>query len=999
MRAILGVAVMLQLAHAQTPTLNVITFGGNEQDTVAGLAIDQEGNYLIAGTTASLDLPASGLQQRPGGAYLYRFQGSAATALYPPGNRAVSAIAADSTRAGRVFAAFDRAVWESRDSGDTWQRLEADWPADADCRQIVVSLRDARTLYVVCEGNRYPRFNPQYLFRSGDSGRSWTRIRIDGQELLNVVADPQNPLSLWAPGLIHSPQWSFLYGFHSVDGGATWSRVEANLTQFAFDPSREGVMYAAGHHGYYRRDDAGANWTKLSDPASPDMSVPVPFSASSISVLPSGEALFLYGNVLRRTRDRGASWQVFSLPEQFPCRDAYSGIDSPLSVDVRTGSIYLRMCGDPQAAIYRSDDAGASWVRISHLGLPQLTGGAVAAAISGQADYFAIARRSFDGFVAKLSPTGEVIWSTFLGGLHDDSITAMAADNGGNIYVIGTSSSDDFPVGIALARSDKPRMKSFVAKVSGDGHRLVYSTVYASDATARSIVTDNAGAAYITGNAGRSIPTTTGAYLGEAQGTAPNPFLLKIEPSGSRVAYGTFLAPGSYSVLSPLLGNAPQNLGIAANTVTADADGNAYVGGTYIWKVNPSGTGLVYSTRLDGATVNAVALDAAGNLYAGGSADTRTFYTTPGAFQISVLPTMCGFSLLGSGVEGCWANPAFVTKFNADASQILYSTLLGGDGGDSIRALAVTADGRAIAAGNTSSRAFPTRIPVYGPGLPLFGQNGFATALLADGSELAYSTYLSRGERINTVAVALDAFGEPVVAAHTIGPSGYGGSDIPRSDSDVLIYRFRYSEAGQFSARLDAIVNAASRTGTPIAAGQRVSLLGAGFTAGAKVWFGDTSVAPITIDDGEIIAVPPTVAASQLRISVELEDGRRSNEVLMPAGQPEVWLYSADGSGTGQVLALHEDGTLNSPANPARPGSVVTIPANGIDPGNHAGLGPLGGVVDGSVSFGAFPGLAGEVALIRATVDPRYRGPLRALPITGYRFPGRQPVTLAIAPL
>src|SRR5713226_3143071 len=59
-------------AIAQTPGINLMRFGGNDQESLAGFAIDHEGNYYIAGTTASLDLPVNALQKHPGGAFLYR---------------------------------------------------------------------------------------------------------------------------------------------------------------------------------------------------------------------------------------------------------------------------------------------------------------------------------------------------------------------------------------------------------------------------------------------------------------------------------------------------------------------------------------------------------------------------------------------------------------------------------------------------------------------------------------------------------------------------------------------------------------------------------------------------------------------------------------------------------------------------------------------------------------------------------------------------------------
>src|SRR5438128_2586774 len=69
---------------AATPSLQTIRFGGSDQDALAGMVMDGDGNYYLAGTTASLDLPANGFQPHPGGAPLYRLRGSRAEPLYPP---------------------------------------------------------------------------------------------------------------------------------------------------------------------------------------------------------------------------------------------------------------------------------------------------------------------------------------------------------------------------------------------------------------------------------------------------------------------------------------------------------------------------------------------------------------------------------------------------------------------------------------------------------------------------------------------------------------------------------------------------------------------------------------------------------------------------------------------------------------------------------------------------------------------------------------------------
>ena len=985
-------------AIAQTPAMSPLRFGGSGQESLAGFAIDRGGNYYLAGTTASLDLPATALQKHPGGAYLYRFRAGHADRLYPA-PAAVSAIASDPSHTGNLYAAFSRAVWRSPDGGDSWQRLDADWPTNTDCTSITAAPMAGRTVYVLCPAANSP-FAPQALFRSVDAGAAWTRAAIEQTiqghtfsnyaQFHNLTLDPFHPNSLWASGLIIG-EMSWFVTLHSTDGGDTWTQTDPTLVQFGFDNRRPGIAYALGFDGFYRTMDSGQTWTKLETPPQVFQSL----GSASFAILPSGDVLAAVGRWIERSRDGGRSWQSFPLPAPGqPCQGLYAEPSSALRADPVSGAVYLQLCGQPRAFIFRSDDAATTWQVVNTMGLPDLRGHAVVPA-GGGADYFAIVRKSSDVFVAKLNPSGDIIWSTFLGGVHDETATGLALDpNDNSVYVTGTTLSDDFPfTSPALAKTVlgvSGDLKSFLAKLSPDGAELEYSAVFGYDTMARALAADSSGDVYVAGNAGATLPTTPGAYRPALAGKGPNPFILKIDPSAARVVYGTYLAEASYSVLNSLGG--PAQAPIVANAIAIDEGGNAYVGGTYIWKLNPDGGGLAFSTQLDGGIVNAIAVGPPGNVYVGGAANTLTFPTTPGAFQTQLLPTICGIVWNGNiGNSGCWAAPAFVAKLGADANQLLYSTYLGGDGFDAAASLALAADGTVYAAGQTSSRSFPTRLPIQGPLGPLFGENGFVSALVPDGSDIAISTYVADGRPFHAVAVALDPAGNPVVAGYNVG----GARNEPGPESDVLIFRLDYSAARNVSPRLDSILNAASRTGTPLAAGQRVVLEGAGFHGDSQVCFDDACVPALAVSDAEILAVPPDSIASQgwIAVRVQSPDGTASNQVNMPAGTAKLALYSADNTGTGMVLALNEDGMLNSPANPARRGTTVMLPANGFDSSANIGF---GGIVRISVTTGKFPGIPGEIPLIRATIDPNLSAAIQSLTLMGSTFPGHMPVSLAV---
>jgi hypothetical protein len=158
----------------------------------------------------------------------------------------------------------------------------------------------------------------------------------------------------------------------------------------------------------------------------------------------------------------------------------------------------------------------------------------------------------------------------------------------------------------------------------------------------------------------------------------------------------------------------------SASRVAVDTTGNAYIGGTtasinfpttagsfqtalaglydsFITKLNLTGSSLVYSTYLGGSNDDigaAVALDAAGNIYAAGVTLSTDFPTTPAVFQ----GTFAG------------DQDVFVTKVNSTGSGLVYSSYLGGSGGEGPNDIAIDAfaSPNAYVVGFTSSTDFPT---------------------------------------------------------------------------------------------------------------------------------------------------------------------------------------------------------------------------------------------------------------------------------------------------
>jgi beta-propeller repeat-containing protein len=172
---------------------------------------------------------------------------------------------------------------------------------------------------------------------------------------------------------------------------------------------------------------------------------------------------------------------------------------------------------------------------------------------------------------------------------------------------------------------------------------------------------------------------------------------------------------------------------------------------------------LSYSTYLGGdaepgGQANAIAVDGAGNAYVTGSVGSSDFPTTAGAFQPACSQTSAG---------GC-PSSGFVAKLNPEGTALVYSTFLGGSTGQTFaQAIAVDASGSAYVTGSTSASDYPTTPGSYQPNVAphVFVSSAFVTKLNADGSGLAYSTYL--GDSGGGAAIAVDGSGSAYVAGST----------------------------------------------------------------------------------------------------------------------------------------------------------------------------------------------------------------------------------------
>ncbi|MBW2430390.1 MAG: SBBP repeat-containing protein, partial [Deltaproteobacteria bacterium] len=153
-----------------------------------------------------------------------------------------------------------------------------------------------------------------------------------------------------------------------------------------------------------------------------------------------------------------------------------------------------------------------------------------------------------DIFVTKFNAAGSgLVYSTFIGGGDDDRGNAIAVDTSGNAYIVGTTTSSNFPTVNAYDTSLGGTRDAIVAKLSSDGSTLLYSTYYGGSgndgASVAAMALDSSGNVYFTGQTGSGDLPLANAYDNGLTGPV-DVYVAKINtntPGASGLQYSSYL--------------------------------------------------------------------------------------------------------------------------------------------------------------------------------------------------------------------------------------------------------------------------------------------------------------------------------------------------------------------------------------------------------------------------------------------------------------------------
>ena len=545
--------------------------------------------------------------------------------------------------------------------------------------------------------------------------------------------------------------------FVSTDGAQTWQPSTKGLTgnlpmSLAADPSTSGTVYASivGPHAFFRSTDFGQTWTQI-----PLSSFGVPASPRAIAFGPNGTMVVGTDTDFFFSADGGNTWQLGSTQVVFnnqtlafsPSGTLYMINPAGVQQSTDNGQTFSVLFASPkftqQARItidpnnpatlyvedtnllYRSTDGGQTW---SQLPVPFFLPSQALFVSPADSRLFVGTAIQNTGFVTKWSADGsQVLYSTYFGGSGSDRPSAIAVDASGSAYITGNTYSPDFPTTSgAFQTKFSNAPETFVSKLSPDGSKLNFSTLI--------------------GN---------GSVFNSATSIA-------VDSLGEAVIAGT--TAGNYPVTNTAKPSVlSQGCGIGPPFV---ANGDAFV-----TKITANGSALVYSTLLGGSCATygyGLALDATGNAWLVGTTVSPDLQVTSDALQLK----------FGGGVFD-----GYLAHVNSSGS-VDYLSYIGGTGYDAINAIALDQSGNIFVTGESgglpqsaSAGAYQAQANAscryFNPGPGVFEPEGNALVLKLDPKAHAVQrlTYLGAPGCLAGATIAVDSSDEPWISGLTNQPT------------------------------------------------------------------------------------------------------------------------------------------------------------------------------------------------------------------------------------
>jgi len=375
----------------------------------------------------------------------------------------------------------------------------------------------------------------------------------------------------------------------------------------------------------------------------------------------------------------------------------------------------------------------------------------VAIALSGQAAVRTDAQ--------ELAATATLTYGTYVGGASDDWGQDVATDAQGNVIITGYTYSAQFP-GTTGTREDR---QVFVTKLNPSGSAVIFSKVFggSDDDEGRSVAVDAQGAIWVTGATESNNFPVSGPLAGSYSGGNYYTFVAKLSATGEILMAGYF-------------GDESSDLG---NGIALDPQGNMYIAAAsgarfgpvvLVMKLAANGESVIYKGYFGeadhgfdrGTNPNAIAVNASGQAYIVGRTNTPAFPVPNGLY------TQCGD--FGKWEGDCDSSDAFLSVVNAEGTDLIYGSYLGGRISDEALGVALDKDENIYITGTTFGNNFPVKNAFQSNkvGMDNFA-DGFLTKLSKNGDSIIFSTYYAGDKWEEPAAVVVDSAGNAYIGGLT----------------------------------------------------------------------------------------------------------------------------------------------------------------------------------------------------------------------------------------
>jgi len=606
--------------------------GGDNSDTGFGIAVDNSNRAVVVGRTDSTRFRTLSLPNQRSGNPVY--QSPDAGAHWSSSSAGLTAssvncLTQDPTTASILYACTTIGVFKSVNAGASWNVTGSGAPVNAplSTNALVIDPSNSSVIYAAATtgiykstngGGSYTQKNtglsslivfalavdpnaPSILyagttfgvFKTTDGGDSWVEINngTNSSRVNKIVIDPsQNPAQTIYLGMSNRGV------LKTTNGGALWTPINTGLNNFAqinalaIDPLNSSTLYAGvpgAPSAVYKTINGGTTW------------------------IPSGTGL--------TTTIEGQS---------FPPSVNNLAVDP-----INSANIYATTLS---GGIFKSNNSAGTWNQ-SNTGFANVTATAIAIDRTNNSNLYAATSIGNDAFAIRLDTSGNLDYLMNFGGDESDEARAVAVDSTGNAYLTGITSSNNLPVINAFQPTNRGATDAFVAKLNSSGSAFSYLTYLGGSSAdqARGIAVRGDSAFVIGSTSSSNFPVANALQNNIAFG--PDAFVTKLTPAGNALDFSTYLggtgSDQAFSIAVDGVGNtfvtgitnSPDFPIVSAPQSTLAGNSDAFV-----TKLNPAGSAISYSTYLGGTATdqgNGIVVDSSGNAYVIGTTSSATFPT------------------------------------------------------------------------------------------------------------------------------------------------------------------------------------------------------------------------------------------------------------------------------------------------------------------------------------------------------------------------------------